>query len=747
MRIFTSWDSLPAMKWFAAITLCVIQCGWINSSSAQQDLPPIPSIKRSLPPLGNPIPKDEEESLFKQLGICDNQLREISTHPLIGDVWIYLKAVHFALLDQEWYGKKDTDKARALLAEAEARLASLKQDESPWTKASGLVVRGFVSKIDNSPQPYGLEIPEQLDQSKKVPLYVWLHGRGDKTTDLHFIHDRTHKSGHFKMDNGIVLHPFGRQCLGYKSAGETDVLEAIDHVKSHYNIDEDRIVLMGFSMGGAGAWHLGAHYTDRFCAVHPGAGFAETAQYNRLSPENYPPPYEQELWKLYDVPNYARNFLNVPLIAYSGELDKQKQAADVMAAALETHGHTLKHVIGPEMGHKYHPDSIKEITGFLQSAVEKGRDPYPDTVTLQTSSLRYNRMHWIAIKGMEKQWQDTRIDATLDKESKSVTATTKNLTSLQVTLPWPLKSLTIDGVKVAIPDDNKGDVSAQFVSGKWKLESLESIQSKSPRRQGPIDDIFLDQFLVVRPSKRSGNPLLDRWVEFELDHLMTRWRQLFRGYLPVVYDEQITQEELQKNLLVWGDPNSNLVWPQLDKMFKGRNQRPLHEKIDATVITLNTLPPAGDIALMKQLTTAIETILITDFDLQGFGQDSIELNLFGQTDEKIQEALKLIADNFADTVELVDTRRFQSNPETDVIAMIRPNPFGEESYVVFNSGPTFREGHDRTNSLQNPKLPDWAIIDLTQAPSATTPGHIKAAGFFNKDWEFTGQRSWSGEKE
>jgi hypothetical protein len=55
--------------------------------------------------------------------------------------------------------------------------------------------------------------------------------------------------------------------------------------------------------------------------------------------------------------------------------------------------------------------------------------------------------------------------------------------------------------------------------------------------------------------------------------------------------------------------------------------------------------------------------------------------------------------------------------------------------VVINSGLTFREAHDRTNSLQNPKLPDWAILDITQAPSAESAGKVVEAGFFDEKWQ------------
>ena len=55
--------------------------------------------------------------------------------------------------------------------------------------------------------------------------------------------------------------------------------------------------------------------------------------------------------------------------------------------------------------------------------------------------------------------------------------------------------------------------------------------------------------------------------------------------------------------------------------------------------------------------------------------------------------------------------------------------------VVINSGLTFREAHDRTNSLQNPKLPDWAILDITQPPSAESAGKVVAADFFDEHWQ------------
>ena len=67
--------------------------------------------------------------------------------------------------------------------------------------------------------------------------------------------------------------------------------------------------------------------------------------------------------------------------------------------------------------------------------------------------------------------------------------------------------------------------------------------------------------------------------------------------------------------------------------------------------------------------------------------------------------------------------------------MIYPNPLNANRYVVINSGPTHREGHDRTNSLQNPKLPDWSIINLDELPNDMAPGAVVSHGFFDERWQ------------
>ncbi len=237
-------------------------------------------------------------------------------------------------------------------------------------------MRGYVSKIDGSVQPYGLVVPASYkpDVPHRFRLDLWAHGRGEKLTELSFLDGRMRSPGEFTPANAFVLHLYGRYCNANKLAGEIDALEAMAHVKSQYPIDENRVVIRGFSMGGAACWQFAVHYPSLWAAAAPGAGFAETAKFlNVFQKETVQPTeYEKKLYHIYDCTDYAANLFNLPIVAYSGEKDSQKQAADVMAEAMAKEGLDLMHIIGPGTGHAYHPAAKKELNEKVDAIVARG---------------------------------------------------------------------------------------------------------------------------------------------------------------------------------------------------------------------------------------------------------------------------------------------------------------------------------------------------------------------------------------
>ncbi len=343
---------------------------------------PLPPIPRIFPPVGTNKPDEATAKKLRELAeALENDLKPFDPRgkddatakkldaTLFADVAIYPKAVRYALDYDEFYKPTDVADAEKLITIGRARLKELQDGvkEPSWTKQRGLVVRGYISVIDDSVQPYGLHIPEDLDLSKKPPLYVWLHGRQEKTLDLQFISERAKNKGKFAADDAITVHPFGRYNNAFKFAGERDVLDVMFLTEKLYKTDPTKRVLMGFSMGGGGCWHIGAHYPQLFCAMAPGAGFSESRRFLKIKDDALPPWYEQVLWKWYDAPEYTENLFTLPVIAYSGEKDGQKQAADVMEAEFAKRGKKLNHIIGPNMGHDYDKGSLEKIRAELKA--------------------------------------------------------------------------------------------------------------------------------------------------------------------------------------------------------------------------------------------------------------------------------------------------------------------------------------------------------------------------------------------
>ena len=645
----------------------------------------LPDQVRPIPPLGIEVPEAEKAALQQALSTFGAEIKSLKTalnkkpalEALLPDIEIYFKAVDWALRYNEFFRPAEFITAKTLIEEGLARARSLKEGQTPWTTQTGLVVRGYRSRIDGSIQPYGVVVPGGYlpEGATAHRLDIWCHGRGETLTELSFLEQRRRVPGEFTPAGAFVLHPYGRYCNANKFAGESDLFEALEHMQRQYRIDPDRIVMRGFSMGGAAAWHFTVHHPSRWVASNPGAGFSETPDFLRTFQDETltPPWYEQRLWSWYDCPGYIRNLANCPTIAYSGEIDKQRQAATKMEEAARDQGFTLTHIIGPKAAHRIHPDSKLEIAQRLDRIVAKGKDHFPNNLHFATYTLRYPTSHWLTIQGMEHHWNQALVDARVDRPSQKISLTTTNVSAFSLHCPpgdFPMDPLAativeIDGQGLVAPPPNSDRswvVHFAKVNDRWyPAETPYDGLVKRPGLQGPIDDAFLERFIVVRPTGTPSHPAIGKWVETELAHFVTHWRNQFRGELTVRDDTSITEDEIENaNLILWGDPASNqLIGKIADKLpFRWDNK---------------TL---------------------------GIGEKNFD-------------------------------------PSTHLPAFIYPNPGSPGHYIVLNSGFTYREYDYLNNARQVPKLPDWAVIDTRKAATSKLPGEISAAGFFGERWEVT----------
>ncbi len=528
---------------------------------------------RRIPKLGVEVSESDRQELTSGLLNLSTKIEKLRlvnsapTNEFLPDVLIFHRAVDQALRFQEFFDPKEIAVAKGLLEHGHQRADQLLGGSAPWTRQTGPVVRGYISKIDRTVQPYGLVIPSSynFDGAEKHRLDFWFHGRGEVLSEVNFINDRSRNIGQISPDKTIVLHPYGRYCNANKLAGEIDSLEALDAVKHQYRVDPDRVAVRGFSMGGAACWQFAVHYPDQWFAANPGAGFSETPEFLKFFQHETldPTPFERKLWRMYDCPGYAANLAHLPTIAYSGDMDIQKQAADIMATAFEREGMKLLHIIGPMTGHKIHPDSGKEIEAKLAEWAVKGINRSPTDLQLVTFTLKYNRMHWLTIDGMNEHWEEARVVA--HPVGEDLIVTTKNISALTLRPPTgsPRKVRIDGGPSLDLPADG----SLVKEGNLWKPGQPKGLRKKHGL-QGPIDDALMDSFVFVKPSALCRSEAVDKWVQAEFEHAVTHWRRQMRGDVIAKFAHEITAHDIaSSNLVLWGDSQANTLLAKLaDKL-------------------------------------------------------------------------------------------------------------------------------------------------------------------------------------
>ena len=130
-------------------------------------------------------------------------------------------------------------------------------------------------------QPYNMHVPATYpSRTTASPLIVYLHGFTGLPDEAFY-----NPVGLIQMadQNGyLVATPLGRGDYFYRGQGDLDVHEVIADVERHYNVDPNRIYLMGHSMGGYGTNNVGIHHPDLFAAVAPAEGTDSIALHSNL---------------------------------------------------------------------------------------------------------------------------------------------------------------------------------------------------------------------------------------------------------------------------------------------------------------------------------------------------------------------------------------------------------------------------------------------------------------------------------
>ena len=527
--------------------------------------PPAPSERQRVE---GPSP-DEMRAIEKKLTDLSARVKALGAGPtdraLLADVDIYRKAAEYILrFPEEFATKAFVGNTLSVLDTGLTRARELEAGAPSWPTRKGHVVRAYVSRVDGSVQPYGLTIPDGYDGRTPVRLDIWQHGTNRTLNEVAFITQQETDRPVPRDQDYIQLEPLGRTNLSYRWAGEADLFEALASVQQRYTIDPKRIVLRGFSMGGASSWHLGLHHPGKWAAIEAGAGYTETRRYGRR--DNLP-PYQEAMLHYYDAVDYALNAFNTPTVGYGGEIDAQLQASVNVREQLTNEGFRFEQdgpfrwltkdlralfLVGPKTGHAWHPDSKAESNAFIAQAL-KSADTSPSHIRFVTYTTRFNTSHWMTVGSLEQTYKRADVDARRSDAGRQYTVTTTNVS--RINFESSGGTFTIDGQALKAG----ANPSFEKKNGRWETASPTGLR-KVHGLQGPVDDAFMDAFLCVRPTGSAWQPLTAQWASNTLDVFSLNFAKWLRGDVRVKDDRAIGATDIADyNLILFGDPGSNSV--------------------------------------------------------------------------------------------------------------------------------------------------------------------------------------------
>lgn len=163
-----------------------------------------------------------------------------------------------------------------------ACLHAREKDQGEKVVSGRIQKRTYDFKEAGKEMEYALYVPTGYDKTEKSPLIVALHGLHSTPQQILRYPGLTRLA---EKHGYVVVAPMGYNSKGwYGSRGHTsrrnhpenlgelsekDVMNVLALIRQEFNVDANRIYLMGHSMGGGGTWHLGIKYPHIWAALAP----------------------------------------------------------------------------------------------------------------------------------------------------------------------------------------------------------------------------------------------------------------------------------------------------------------------------------------------------------------------------------------------------------------------------------------------------------------------------------------------
>ncbi len=392
----------------------------------------------------------------------------------------------------------------------------------------------------------------------------------------------------------VALRPTGRgNGSVYQNYGEVDVLEAIEHTKKFYPVDDSRISISGGSMGGAATWYLTSHYPDVFSAAAPFCGYCDYRLWEKPGGLTYHMhDWEEPSWIARSAAFLVENLRHTAFWIVHGEWDRavgggvSVEHSRRMARLFTDQGYMFKYTEVPETGHScVLPEIYDEVVPWL---LEQERSSTPDRVVHSTYTLRHNHSHWLTIEGLERYGVKATLDAR--RSESSIEITSQNVEAFPISLDGDAKGmqLAIDGCASVPTRPGRIENFHKDPKGGWQAGAPKQLVRKKHGVSGPIGDLFFERVILVPGTSGTAH---ETHVNRDLAKFASGFYSSLNGgvhrggivgdnciKLQIIDDGDLTESERRShNLILYGSPTSNCILAHLEERlplsFRGNTIR------------------------------------------------------------------------------------------------------------------------------------------------------------------------------
>ena len=422
----------------------------------------------------------------------------------------------------------------------------------------GFVRLAWRDEIDGSPQFCRAYLPGGYDRKKKWPLVIHIHGYNPANPDYvrWWSVDQRHNVADVEYGAGegvIYMEPHGRGNNNYLGLGDQDVVRAIRLAKERFSVDEERVYLVGDSMGGWGTWNVATRHPDLFAAIAPIYGGSDYhSQYSeealaKLTPlDRFLAEKHESSWAM------AEGLLHLPILVHHGDVDRSVNVdfSRYGVRLLERWGYNVRYVELPGYGH----EELSVMTNVIDWFLQHRRVANPPRVRLRSAELENASAYWVRVEQAASPKEFMVVDAeitgpnTIRVDSQNVLALSLAPVidaSRPVRMVWngELRTITADRGRLTLAapgyEKAKGEKNAAIA--------------------GPIGEIFNTPFAIVTGTA-SADPAMKEMCRRKAEAAVNFWKQWQRQPPRVFLDSEISDADAARySLLLIGAGEANLL--------------------------------------------------------------------------------------------------------------------------------------------------------------------------------------------